>query len=92
MSEEQSVVEVDIELETFDTIWNEVIAKLAEQRELKVEKRKEIDEQTATCTRVDLAEYNEAHLMVNKLEAAVEVLDLVRTRCLGLESAINYTE
>lgn len=79
------------ELESIDVLWDEVTLELVKKREFLEQKKKEIEEQTATCTRVDLVEYNDASIMVTKLEAAAEILDMVRVRCLGLDSLINYT-
>lgn len=78
------------ELATLDELWDEFSKRLEDKRAFLQIKKKEIEEQTATCTRVDLVEYNDANMMVSKLEAAVETLDVVRVRCLGLESLINY--
>lgn len=82
--------ETQKELETIDDLWEEFSKKLEAKRQFLEIKKQEIEEQTATCTRVDLVEFNDASLMVSKLEAAIETLDVVRVRCLGLESLINY--
>lgn len=78
------------ELMSFDDLWENFVSQLTEAREFLQEKSNEIETQTATCTRIDLHEFNEAKVKVTKLESALETMNLVRVYCLGQESLVNY--
>jgi len=75
---------------TFDDLWDNFSERLKETRIALINKREEIEKQTEISTRIDLTEYNDLQIMVHKLEAALEALNMVRVECLGLESLINY--
>jgi len=78
------------ELKSFDELWESFSQRLADARVALINKREEIEKQTEISTRIDLTEYNDLQIMVHKLEAALETLNMVRVECMGLESLINY--
>lgn len=78
------------DLKSFDDLWEGFSKRLADARVALLNKREEIEKQTEISTRIDLTEYNDLQIMVHKLEAALEALNLVRVQCMGLESLINY--
>lgn len=80
------------DLKSFDDLWDDFSERLINVRLALGEKRDEIDKQTEISTRIDLQEYNDIQIMVHKLEAALETLNIVRVECLGLESLINYED
>jgi len=80
------------ELKTVDELWDSFSERLANARVAVVKKREEIEKETEISTRIDLTEYNDLQIMVHKLEAAMETLNMIRVECLGLESLINYEE
>jgi hypothetical protein len=43
-------------------------------------------------TRIDLKEFNDLKVVVTKLEAGLEALDLIRTKVCGEKSLINFEE
>ena len=79
------------ELITFEELWDNFCAQLKEARKTLQEKEAEIDEEISTLTRIDLTEYNDCKIIVTKLEAALETLDLVRVKVCGEKSLINFT-
>lgn len=79
------------DLITFEQLWNNFCTQLQEARKNLKEKEQEIEEELSTLTRIDLTEYNDLKIIVTKLEAALEVLDLVRVQVCGEKSLINFT-
>lgn len=78
------------DLKTLDEVWDTFSERLANARVALINKREEIEKQTEISTRIDLTEHHDLQIMVHKLEAALETLNVVRVECLGLESLINY--
>ena len=82
-------VEEKKDLITFEALWENFCQQLNVARENLQKKQSEIDEEISSLTRIDLTEYNDMKIMVTKLEAAVETLDLVRTKVCGEKSLIE---
>ncbi len=82
-------VEEKKDLITFEDLWENFCQQLNVARENLQKKQSEIDEEISSLTRIDLTEYNDMKIMVTKLEAAVETLDLVRTKVCGEKSLIE---
>ena len=82
-------VEEKKDLITFEDLWENFCQQLNVAREDLQKKQSEIDEEISSLTRIDLTEYNDMKIMVTKLEAAVETLDLVRTKVCGEKSLIE---
>jgi hypothetical protein len=82
-------VEEKKDLITFEDLWENFCQQLTVARENLQKKQSEIDEEISSLTRIDLTEYNDMKIMVTKLEAAVETLDLVRTKVCGEKSLIE---
>jgi chaperonin GroEL (HSP60 family) len=78
------------ELKSFDELWENFSQRLSDARVALINKKEEIEKQTEISTRIDLTEHHDLQIMVHKLEAALETLNLVRVECMGLESLINY--
>ncbi len=83
------VVEEEQDLISFEDLWENFCQQLNVARENLQKKQSEIDEEISSLTRIDLTEYNDMKTMVTKLEAAVETLDLVRTKVCGAKSLIE---
>jgi len=88
---EETQEETQEEEVTFDSMWEGFVSQLTEARERVEAKGKELEAATASMTRVDLTEYNGLKTMVTKLEAALETMDLIRTKILKEESKITFT-
>ena len=73
---------------TFEYLWENFCAQLSQKRVELQEKEAEINEQVYTMTRIDLKDFNDLKIVVSKLEAAVETLDLIRTKVCGEKSLI----
>lgn len=82
-------VEEEKDLISFEDLWENFCQQLTVARENLQKKQSEIDEEISSLTRIDLTEYNDMKIMVTKLEAAVEALDLVRTKVCGEKSLIE---
>jgi hypothetical protein len=80
------------ELLTFEYVWENFVAQLNNARATLEEKNTEINEQMNTMTRIDLKEFNDLKVVVTKLEAGLEALDLIRTKVCGEKSLINFEE
>ena len=85
-------VEPTKELLTFEYVWENFVAQLTNARASLDEKNTEINEQMNTMTRIDLKEFNDLKIIVTKLEAGLEALDLIRTKVCGEKSLINFEE
>ena len=83
-------VEEKEELLTFEYVWENFVAQLNAKRAELQEKEEEINDQINSMTRIDLKDYNDLKIVVTKLEAALEALDLIRTRVCGEKSLITF--
>lgn len=88
---EETQEETQEEEVTFDSMWEGFVSQLTEARERVEAKGKELEATTTSMTRVDLTEYNGLKTMVTKLEAALETMDLIRTKILKEDSKITFT-
>lgn len=80
------------ELLTFEYVWENFVTQLNNARASLEEKNTEINDQMNTMTRIDLKEFNDLKIIVTKLEAGLEALDLIRTKVCGEKSLINFEE
>lgn len=78
------------ELLSFEYVWENFVSQLNAKRAELQEKEEEINDQINTMTRIDLKDYNDLKIAVTKLEAALEALDLIRTRVCGEKSLITF--
>lgn len=85
-------VETTKELLTFEYVWENFVTQLNNARASLEEKNTEINDQMNTMTRIDLKEFNDLKIIVTKLEAGLEALDLIRTKVCGEKSLINFEE
>lgn len=85
-------VEPTKELLTFEYVWENFVTQLNNARASLEEKNTEINDQMNTMTRIDLKEFNDLKIIVTKLEAGLEALDLIRTKVCGEKSLINFEE
>ena len=81
--------QTDKNLISFEDLWENFCQQLTVARENLKEKESQVNEEISSLTRIDLTEYNDLKVIVTKLEAAVETLDLVRTKVCGQESLIE---
>jgi len=77
---------------TFDQVWEDFLSQLVQAREDVKEKEEELEKNSSLMTRIDLTEVNDARNKVNRLEGAIEALDIVRTQVIGVESLIKREE
>tara|TARA_B100001996_G_scaffold169936_1_gene129557 strand:- start:271 stop:564 length:294 start_codon:yes stop_codon:yes gene_type:complete len=77
---------------TFDQVWEDFISQLTQARVDVKEKEEELEKNSSLMTRIDLTEVNDARNKVNRLEGAIEALDIVRTQVIGVESLIKREE
>lgn len=85
-------VEPTKELLTFEYVWENFVTQLNNARASLEEKNTEINDQMNTMTRIDLKEFNDLKIIVTKLEAGLEALDLIRTKVCGEKSLIKFEE
>ena len=90
MSSETVTEETTTEEITFDSLWETFSTQLEDCTAKFNECERKINEETASCNRIDLQELNTLKIAKHKLEAALEALDLVRVHCLKMDSLINY--
>ena len=79
----------ETKLLTLDEIWDNFSNQLQEARKNLKSKEDELEQDAANLTRIDLTEYNECKIIVTKLEAAMEILDIVRVNVFGEPSKIE---
>jgi len=77
---------------TFDQVWEDFLSQLVQARKDVKEKEEELEKNSSLMTRIDLTEVNDARNKVNRLEGAIEALDIVRTQVIGVESLIKREE
>jgi|TARA_B100000902_G_C27272179_1_gene896870 hypothetical protein len=77
---------------TFDQVWEDFLSQLTQARADVKEKEEELEKNSSLMTRIDLTEVNDARNKVNRLEGAIEALDIVRTQVIGVESLIKREE
>lgn len=74
---------------SIEDVWDNFCSQLEEaKKNLKI-KEDELEQEAANLTRIDLTEYNNHKIIVTKLEAAVETLDIVRVSVFGKSSKIE---
>lgn len=78
----------EIKLLSFEDVWDNFCAQLEEARKELKEKEDELEQDASTLTRIDLSEYNNSKIIVTKLEAAIETLDIIRVNVFGEPSKI----
>jgi hypothetical protein len=78
----------EVKLITLDEIWDNFSNQLQEARKNLRDKEDELEQDAANLTRIDLTEYNDCKITVTKLEAAIEILDIVRVNVFGGESKV----
>jgi len=74
---------------SIDDVWDNFCAQLQEAKQNLKLKEDELEQEAANLTRIDLTEYNNHKIIVSKLEAAVETLDIVRVSVFGQPSKIE---
>jgi len=79
------------QLLSLDEVWDNFCAQLEQARKDLKDKEDELEQDAANLTRIDLTEYNNCKIVVQKLEAAVETLDIVRVNVFGQESKVTIT-
>lgn len=77
---------------SLDEVWENFCAQLEEARVNLKDKEDELEQDAANLTRIDLTEFNNCKIVVQKLEAALETLDIVRVSVFGQESKITITK
>jgi hypothetical protein len=86
---EQIMTDEKSTLLTLDQVWDNFCGQLNDARTALQSKEEELEYDSAHLTRIDLTEYNDCKTVVSKLEAAVEILDIVRVSVFGETSRIN---
>jgi len=79
----------EVKLLSLDEVWDNFTAQLEKARVNMKEKEDELEQDAANLTRIDLTEYNNHKIIVSKLEAALETLDIVRVSVFGEPSKIT---
>lgn len=79
----------EVKLITFDEVWNNFSNQLQEARKNLKDKEDELEQDAANLTRIDLTEYNDCKIAVTKLEAAIEILDIVQVNVYGNKTKIQ---
>lgn len=74
---------------SIDDVWDNFCTQLQEAKQNLKLKEDELEQEAANLTRIDLTEYNNHKIIVTKLEAAVETLDIVRVSVFGQPSKIE---
>lgn len=77
---------------SLDEVWDNFSAQLEQARKNLKNKEDELEQDAANLTRIDLTEYNNHKIIVSKLEAAVETIDIVRVEVFGQESKIQIVK
>lgn len=77
---------------SLDDVWENFCSQLEEERKNLKDKEDELEQDAANLTRIDLTEYNNCKVVVQKLEAAIETLDIVRVSVFGQQSKITITK
>jgi len=77
------------QLLSLDDVWDNFCTQLEQARKDLKDKEDELEQDAANLTRIDLTEYNNCKIVVQKLEAAVETLDIVRVNVFGQESKVT---
>ena len=78
----------EVKLITLDEIWDNFSNQLQEARKNLKDKEDELEQDAANLTRIDLTEYNDCKIAVTKLEAAIEILDIVHVNVFGGKSRV----
>jgi sugar-specific transcriptional regulator TrmB len=79
-------------LVSLDEVWENFKNQLQTARQNLKEKEDELEQDAANLTRIDLTEYNNHKIIVSKLEAAIETLDIVRVSVFGEPSKIEIVK
>lgn len=79
----------EAKLLTLDDVWDNFCSQLEEAKKGLRLKEDELEQDAANLTRIDLTEYNNHKIIVSKLEAAIETLDIVRVSVFGEPSKIE---
>jgi hypothetical protein len=79
----------ETKLLTLDEVWDNFSSQLLEARKNLKTKEDELEQDASNLTRIDLTEYNNHKIIVSKLEAAVETLDIIRVNVFGEPSKIE---
>ena len=77
---------------TLNNVWDNFSTQLQEARKNLKLKEDELEQDAANLTRIDLTEYNNHKIIVSKLEAAVETIDIIRVEVFGEESKIQIVK
>lgn len=79
----------ETKLLSLDEVWDNFCSQLSDARQNLKTKEDELEQEAANLTRIDLTEYNNHKIIVSKLEAAVETIDIVRVSVFGEPSKIE---
>lgn len=77
---------------SLDEVWDNFKNQLQTARQNLKDKEDELEQDAANLTRIDLTEYNNHKIIVSKLEAAIETLDIVRVNVFGEPSKIEIVK